>query len=61
MLWQPRLISTWLAVAVLIYFILTAPTQAAALAHHVFGHLAGAAHSGVQFLNDLVPGNHPGA
>ncbi len=59
--WQPRLISTWLIVAVLTYFILTAPTHAAALTHHVLGHLAMAANSGVQFLNDLVPLHHPGA
>ncbi|MEV4646187.1 hypothetical protein [Saccharopolyspora sp. NPDC049357] len=51
---RARLASAWLSVALVAYFVVTAPVEAADLTRNLLGHLAAAAHSGVVFLTNLA-------
>ena len=51
---RARLASAWLSVALVAYFVVTAPVEAADLTRNLLGRLATAAHSGVVFLTNLA-------
>jgi hypothetical protein len=43
----------WAGVALVLFFLVSAPTQAAGLVHNVFGTLRGAAESLIHFVESL--------
>ncbi|MDA3629578.1 hypothetical protein [Saccharopolyspora oryzae] len=51
---RARLAAAWLSAALVAYFVVTAPVEAADLTRAVLDGLAAAAHSGMVFLNNLA-------
>ncbi|SFT02931.1 hypothetical protein [Saccharopolyspora flava] len=51
---QARQISGWLSLGVVVYFVVTAPVQAAQFIRDLLCRLADLAHNGIVFLTNLT-------